>query len=91
MQIEAIAFEIRDFSNGSFSEYLVENTIENQELINSHRFTRDIRFVKIFDFQFEKEETIPEFFAEDIDMSVWITILNNNPELAATVAELEEV
>lgn len=65
MLIEAIKFEIRDFQTGNFEEFTIENTIENQERVFTHRFTRNIHFVKEFDFQFNKEMRIPSDFLGD--------------------------
>lgn len=85
MLIETIAFEIRNFENGEFAEYLVENTIANQDAIFAHRFTRNIRIAKTFAFQFEKEMAMP---IEMISMDTWVRMINADPELFAYVAEL---
>jgi hypothetical protein len=61
MLINVIQFEIRNFANGSFEQFTVENTADNFELITSHRCTRGIQFETVFDFQFERIEKTPQF------------------------------
>jgi hypothetical protein len=69
MLIEAITFEIRDFKNGIQEEFVVENTIENQEKVFSHRLTRDIKFTKFLDFDFGRKMRIPsDFLGEFTDV-----------------------
>lgn len=78
MLINTITFEIADFTNKTIEEFLIENTIENQEKVLSHRYTRSIRFTQTFDFQFEKEQTTP---IEFIEMDIWVRLINTQPEL----------
>jgi hypothetical protein len=71
MLIETIAFEIHNSKLGIHEEYLVESTEDNYEKILTNRFSRQIKFTKTFDFQFEKDENIPLSFIEfddEIDM-----------------------
>jgi hypothetical protein len=84
MLIETITFEIQNFKNNTSESFMVADTIENQEMVLSHRFTRLIKFAKVFDFQFEKEMNIP---IEMITADTWLRLLNTQPELFAAVAE----
>jgi hypothetical protein len=61
MLVETIAFEIHDFTKHTTQSFLVENTEENYAFIAQQRFTRSIRFGKVFDFQFEREYKAPKF------------------------------
>lgn len=70
MLISTIQFEIPE--SGTF---LIENTIENQEKVFSHRFTRQIHFIKTFDFQFEREMRMPVEFIEPL---ILIAVLSAN-------------
>jgi hypothetical protein len=85
MLIETIEFQIHDFSNNTTEEFLVENTIENQEMVFSHKFTRQIKFTKTFAFQFEKEMRIP---AEMISMDTWMRLFDYAP--LSFIAAVEE-
>lgn len=87
MLVEVITFEIRNFTEDTSENFMVADTIENYEMIAAHRFTRQIQFVKKFDFQFENEMNIP---AEMISAETWLRMLYTYPELA-DVAELELV
>jgi len=71
MLTSAIKFEIRNIKAGIQEQFLILNTVWNQEKVFSHRYTREIEFVEVFDFQFAKEMRIP---AEMID---WSTELEN--------------
>jgi len=71
MLIETIQFEIHNFLNNTSDEYTIENTIENQEMVLGHRFTRQIHFVKMYDFQYEKEMRLP---VEFLSPAVFITM-----------------
>lgn len=82
--IAAIRFDIHDFQNNTTEEFLIENTIENQEKVLGHRKTRNIRFEKVFSFQFDKEMAMP---LEFINNSTWVAMVNANPELFAAVAD----
>lgn len=62
MLIPTITFEIRNNEKGIVDEFVVENTIENQEKVFTHRFTRNIEFGQLFDFEFEKKQRIPSYF-----------------------------
>lgn len=64
MLIQAISFEIHNAKFGIHDEFLVEATNENYEKVLQHRFTRQIRFVKTFDFEFAKKERTPLSFVE---------------------------
>ena len=88
MLIETIAFEIHDFTTNTSEQFLVENTDDNWEMILAHKFTRQIKAGKTFNFQFEKEMNIP---AEMVSMDTWMRLFNGNPEMVAAVAELETV
>lgn len=61
MFVDTIHFEIRDFSTGQFEEFCVENRADFFEFIASHRFTRNIHFDHMFDFQFAREYKCPKF------------------------------
>lgn len=61
MLIEIITFEIRNFKNGTFADYVVENTPVNFELISAHKYTREISFGKMFDFEFVNNCKYPQF------------------------------
>lgn len=76
MLVSTITFEIRNFNDGSFSEYLIANTPENQEKVFSHRFTRCIKFTETFSFQFEREMSMP---VEFIEMSTWVRMFETYP------------
>lgn len=78
MLIDTITFEIHDIKNERHEQFLVMNTIENQEMILTHRHTREIKFTKHFSFQFEKEMNMP---IEFISMDTWARIVSANPEL----------
>lgn len=79
MLVPVIKFEL----NGE--EYVMENTVENQEKVFSHRLTRQIKFDKQFDWQ---EMHYPREF---IEMETWVRMINADPELFAMVSELTEV
>lgn len=82
MQISTISFEIHNYNTQTFGEFLVENTIQNQEMIFSHRYTRNIQFGKTFDFQFEKEMSMP---IEFIDMRILAAVaLNSDIQIEET-------
>lgn len=66
MLVDAISFEIRDFTTGTFEEFLVPDTADNFALIAGHRFTRQIQFVKKFDFQYNHEHKAPAFMIESL-------------------------
>ncbi len=86
--IPTIEFEIADFKNGIQEEHVVAFTEENLEKINTHRFTRGIRFTKTFDFEFNRKATVPFFFIEPI---TWARLYAIRPELFdAAVAEEEK-
>lgn len=85
--IKTIEFEIHDFTNHVSEEFLIEFTEENYAAVLAHRFTRQIRIAKAFDFQFEKDMRMP---VEFIDYRVWLALL---PEIedAVLIEELNEV
>jgi len=64
MLIETISFRIFNNSFKTDEEYLIENTIENQEKVFSNRHTHGIEFTRTFDFQFEKTERVALSFVE---------------------------
>ena len=76
MLIPVIKFEIHNFAEQIFGEYMVSDTLENQEMIFSHRYTRNITFDRVFSFQFEKEMAIP---AEMISMDTWVRMWEKYP------------
>lgn len=88
MLVNTIHFEIHNFQTSVSEKFVVIDSIENQEMILAHHYTRNIQFVQMFNFQFEKEMSIP---TEMISMDTWMLMLNVNPELIAPVAELELV
>lgn len=61
MLIETIAFRIFDSNKGTDTEYLIPDTIDNQELVFSNRHTHAIEFKEMFDFQFSHEQFAPKF------------------------------
>ena len=71
MMINAITFEIRDFTTGNSEEFVVENNELNYDMIASHRYTRGIQFIDMFDFEFERKEHTPKFilFGEAVGMA----------------------
>lgn len=83
MLIPVIKFEIHNYKDQIFGEFMVQDSVENQEMIFSHRYTRNITFEKVFSFQFEKEMAIP---AEMISMDTWVRMLNANPEEMLAIA-----
>ncbi len=91
MQTPVIKFEKGDYSTGAFQEFIVDNTPENWNLILSDRFSRNIRAEHMFDFQYEKEMSIP---VEYIDMRIWATLttlLFDSNQQAAIVDGLLEI
>lgn len=66
MLISVISFEIHNPAAGIHDEFIIENTIWNQEKVFGHRYTRQIEFDQMFDFEFAKKRHIP---AEMIDFS----------------------
>lgn len=72
MLIETITFEVFSKTNGS-EEFVIENTETNYEMILRHRFTRQIKFTKAFDFEFAKKRKAPKFieFAEAVADSLF--------------------
>ena len=75
MLIPTITFEIRNFKNGTAEEFVVENSASNFELISMHRFTRDIKFGEMFDFEFAHKYNAPKFiqFGEAVAMA-WFEV-----------------
>lgn len=61
MLIPTIQFEIRNFSDNSFEKFIVQDTELNYALIAANHFTRDIQFVNMFDFQYDREKKAPQF------------------------------
>jgi hypothetical protein len=79
MQVNVITFDIHDFKNHITESFVIENTPENQEMVFTHSFTRNIKFAQMFSFQYDKEMRMPvEFVYPD----TWMYLLNVNPELA---------
>ena len=64
MLIETIAFEIVNFKEMTIEDFLIEGTELNYEKVLQHRFTRNIRLGKTFDFQFASEKNVPVEFIE---------------------------
>lgn len=82
MLINTINFEIHDYKTQTFGEFMMENTIANQEMVFTHRFTRNITFGKEFDFDFEKKMSAPlEFIDERILAAI---VLNSELDIEAT-------
>ncbi len=72
------------------NDYTVEHNALNFEIVSASRHTRAIEFVKMFDFEFEKAETIP---FEMIDSRIWLALLQNGgltEEVEPSVAEVIE-
>jgi hypothetical protein len=84
MLVSVITFEIHDFNTSVSESFTMENTVENQEKVFGHRYTRNISFDKCFDFEFKRTEHVP---VEFIDMGVWIALL---PEIEAAMTIGEE-
>lgn len=81
MLIQTIQFEIHNAKENRHEEFLIENTEENVEKVLAHRFTRSIRFVKEFDFDYYKKMNMPiEFIDSQILAAV---ILENTKEMEA--------
>lgn len=78
MLIKTITFEIHNFQTHISELFVVENTPEMQEKILTHRYTRNIQFDQMQDFQFRREMRIPSEF---IDMNIWIRLLSEKPYL----------
>ncbi len=64
MLVQAISFEIHNVKLNIHQEFLVEATEDNYEKVLQDRFTRQIQFVRVFDFEFAKKESIPLSFIE---------------------------
>ena len=88
MLINTISFEITYFRACTTESFLIENTLENQEKVFSHRYTRNIHFTQTFSFQFEKDMNMP---VEFIEMNTWVAMVTANPDVFAAVADLETV
>lgn len=100
MLIPVIKFEIHNFTTNISEQFIVSNTPENQELVFTHRNTRNITFDRMFDLQFETEMNMP---LEFISMATWMQLSSflandNSPEAellkvviddGAAVAELQ--
>jgi hypothetical protein len=86
MLISTIEFAITDFNTGISTEFLIEDTIENEDKVMAHPFTRCINYTKTFDFEFAKKETMP---LEFIEMDTWLRLLNNpTPAMLAFLADI---
>jgi hypothetical protein len=87
--LHVIRFDIHNYADNATEEFIIENTIENEELVFTHRYTRNIRFDKMLDFQFEKEMRTP---VEFIDARVWLALLplmeNATTELIEETSEV---
>lgn len=66
MLVKAISFDIHDFKNHTDESFLVPDVGCNYEMIAGEKFVRAVHFVKIFDFQFEKEMRVPAFMIENL-------------------------
>lgn len=89
--VNTISFEIADFTNGTAEQFLIANTPENVEKVLGHRFTRDIKFAKTFDFQFEKEESVPFDFINPLIWTVMVQTPEFQAELSVETGETEEI
>jgi len=72
MLIKTISFDIHDFNANTTESFLILDTIENQEFVFTHRYTRNIQFGKTFDIQLENDMRMP---VEMISDSVWLALL----------------
>lgn len=61
MLVSTINFEIHNFTTHTSETFMVENTVENQEMIFTHSYTRNIKFMDMFDFEFARKNVIPKF------------------------------
>lgn len=62
MLIPVIHFEITDFRSKTTEEYCIKHTAFNQELVLSHRYTRNIEFSSEGEISFAYKMRIPEDF-----------------------------
>jgi hypothetical protein len=86
MLIPTIEFAITDFNTGISTDYVIADTIENEDRVMAHKYTRCINYTKTFDFEFARKEVIPPEF---IDMSIWALMLNSNsPAMLAFLADI---
>jgi len=88
MLVKTISFDIHNFTTSETEEFVIQNTIENQELVFGHRYTRNIKLTEMFNFEFERRMRMPIEFISEL---TWLRIVSANPELAQAVAELETV
>ncbi len=86
MLISTISFDVHDFKNNISQSFIVENTIENLELIEGHRFTRAISFAKEFDFDFNRKSKMPTFMIEAFTLQ-----LNSYSEEENEIDEIDEM
>lgn len=84
MRIHTIEFDIHNFETNVSEHFIIEDTDENYEFVMSHRYTRDIHFSKMFDFQFEKDECLP---IELISLETWVRMLDKLPMMDEMVME----
>ena len=61
MLINAITFDIHNFTTHTDNSYMVENTPTNFELIAMQKNTRQIEITQEFDFDFAQRECEPRF------------------------------
>lgn len=83
MLIRTISFDIPNLRDNSTESFLIPDTIDNQEFVLSHRYTRNIRFGKTFDIQLEKDMRMPVEMISDV---VWLALL---PEMEKEMSESE--
>lgn len=68
MLIDTITFEIVNVKLNIRDEFLIENTVANQEKVFTHPYTRNIQIGTTFqDFDFAKKEHMPVSFYEIAD------------------------
>lgn len=64
MLISTIEFEIHNAAKGIHEEFVIENTVLNQEKVFAHHYTRGITFSQMFDFEFSHKCNIPAEFIQ---------------------------
>jgi hypothetical protein len=71
MLISTIQFEIRNVKENYCEQFVIENTLENQELVFTHRYTREIKFVEMLTFDFAKNIHIPAEFLQELALAMF--------------------
>ncbi len=87
MLISTIKFDIFDYSTQRFeNDFVIPNTVENWELVAAHHFTRNIRFEQEIENLKMNWLNMP---IEFIHFSVWIMLMETQPELFADYVNAE--